>query len=59
MDVQRFGDQLHLAAGEEVIDGADRRTAARHHLLDAGAGEAAFAEQGLGGLEHPLTTAWS
>ena len=54
VDLQRFGDELRLAARKEVVDGANRRPAARHHLLDAGAGEAALAQQGFGGSEHPL-----
>ena len=55
IDLERFGDELRLAARKEVVDGANRRTAPCHHLLDAGAGEPALAQQGFGRIEHPLT----
>ena len=44
-----------LAIRKEVIQGANRRAAPRDHVVDPGAGEAAFAEQGFGGIEHSLT----
>ena len=37
MEPQRLGDDLRLAAGKEMVDGADRRSAAGDELLDAGA----------------------
>ena len=36
MKAQGFGDDLRLAPGKEMVDGADRRSAAGHELLDTG-----------------------
>ena len=36
MEPQGLGDDLRLATGKEMVDGADRRSAAGDELLDAG-----------------------
>lgn len=54
MESQGLGNDLRLAAWEKMVDGADRRSAARDELLDAGACKAAFPKQRLGRLNHPV-----
>ena len=56
MAPQGLGDDLRLAAGKEVVNGADRRSAARDELFDAGSCKAAFPKQRLGRLKHPFPT---
>lgn len=54
MEPQGLGDDLRLAAGKKMVNGADRRSAARDELLDAGSCQAAFPKQRLGRLNHPF-----
>lgn len=54
MESQGLGDDLRLAAGKKMVDGADRRSAARDELLDAGARKAAFPKQRLGRQNQPF-----
>ena len=49
-------DELVLALGEVVVDGAARRAAVGEHLAEARAGEAALSQQRSGALDHPLTS---